>query len=303
MGQLRTAVRAYAVEGHGPAALLERLDRLAGMVSSLQLTTCVYGVYDPADRSLLLASAGHLPPVLVGPGGADLLVLEPGLPLGVGAAAGGCAEALLTLPAGTSVLLYTDGLVEGRTRSLDEGLALLRDAAAGVTGDPAALCDQVLAALGRDYSHDDDIALLALTTDPAGSAQVAPRACMDLPARAESSRLGRDFAVVALGRWQLPDETVERAALVVSELVTNAVRHAGTDVRLQLEVALGELRVSVADGHPGLPAIGGAEDGTAEGGRGLRLVEAYSGAWGVEPTAGGKVVWARLPVEAGSARA
>lgn len=162
MGQLRAAVRAYALEGHGPAALLSRLELVVDALGEGQITTCLYGVLDPATRELTLASAGHVPPLVIDPDGeARFPALDPNLPLGAGA--GRFAQAAVLLSPGSTVVLYTDGLVEGRDFPPDEGMARLVAAARGPVRSPEELCDRLLQAMGRDGDHDDDIALLAIT--------------------------------------------------------------------------------------------------------------------------------------------
>jgi serine phosphatase RsbU (regulator of sigma subunit) len=165
MGQLRATTRAYALEGHGPAEVLRRLDDVVLSLTGLHFTTCVVAVLDPVARTLRAASAGHLPPVLVTRDGtARLLPLDPCLPLGVGG--GAFVETCAELQPGTLVLLYTDGLVESREASLEEGTARLLAAASGPVASAEATCDAVLAALGA-AEGDDDTALLAVRMDPA----------------------------------------------------------------------------------------------------------------------------------------
>lgn len=162
MGQLRAAVRAYAVVEGRPSELLRLV---AGAASSLEqdaITTCLYAVLDVAGRRLRLASAGHLPLLVVGPDGHGRFVdVDPGTPLGV--PSGAPSEVEVELPAGAVLLLYTDGLVEDRHQSVDDGLTALRAAAVGAPlDDVERLCDVVLSRLGRDGPPEDDIALLAV---------------------------------------------------------------------------------------------------------------------------------------------
>ncbi len=298
MGQLRTAVRAYALENHPPAALVTRLDRVVQTLGGLQLTTCVYAVYDPQTRTLVITSAGHPPPLVINAAGAaELLGVEPGLPLGVG----GCAytTATVTLPPGTSLLLYTDGLVEGRTRTLGDGLRRLRDAVSAPGLTPHQLCDRVLTALGHGYDNDDDIALLALTTQAASGApsdeQLAASITLDpVP---ESARLARDFVSAMLTIWQLEGAT-DLTALLVSELVTNAVRHAGTAVELTVTADASRLRIDVVDGSLLCPTVRYVEADQAEGGRGMVLVDALAADWGCEQLAASKRIWADVALDA-----
>ncbi|MDP9405252.1 MAG: SpoIIE family protein phosphatase, partial [Actinomycetota bacterium] len=297
MGQLRTAVRAYALENHPPAALISRLDGLVQTLGGLQLTTCVYAVYDPQRRTLTLTSAGHPPPLVVNAdGAAELLGVEPGLPLGVG----GCdyTTATVTLPPGTSLLLYTDVLVEGRTRTLGDGLRRLRDAVSAPGLTPHQLCDRVLTALGHGYDNDDDIALLALTTDPgAGAPSEQVVACITLDPVPESARLARDFVTAMLRIWQLRDAE-GTTALLVSELVTNAVRHAGTAVELTVTVQAPRLRLEVVDGSQRCPTVRDVEPDQAEGGRGMVLVDALAADWGCDPLPASKRIWADVVLDA-----
>ncbi|ONH60983.1 serine/threonine protein phosphatase [Frankia sp. CcI49] len=126
MGQLRAALRAYALEDWGPAELLARLDRVVDSLPGLQLATSMYAVYDPYSGRATIASAGHPPPLLLLPDEQpDYLVLEPGLPLGTGEA-DAFSETTITLPPGSALVLFTDGLVESRRRSLADGLEHLR---------------------------------------------------------------------------------------------------------------------------------------------------------------------------------
>ncbi len=160
MGQLRAMARAHLSEAVSPAEVLHRLDRALSRLEDEQIATAVLGLLDPADRTLVVASAGHLPPLLVpGDGTAAFIHVEPGPPLGVGI--GGFTERRVQLPPRSTVLLYTDGLIEDRRLQADLGLQVLAEAAAAATG-PVQLCDVALAALGRDEGADDDTALLAV---------------------------------------------------------------------------------------------------------------------------------------------
>jgi serine phosphatase RsbU (regulator of sigma subunit) len=159
MGQLRASARAHASVELGPGAVLQRLDAALGRLEQDQITTAVFAVLDPATRELTVATAGHLPPMLRCDGSATFLDLTPGPPLGAGTA--DYPELRLTAPPGSTLLLYTDGLVEDRAMSVDIGLEKLRAAVADVT-DPEEMCDRALAALGRDAQHDDDTAMLAV---------------------------------------------------------------------------------------------------------------------------------------------
>jgi len=172
MGQLQATARAYALDGHGPAAVLTRLDRVAHSVPDLHFTTCAVARLEPATGALLVCSAGHLPPVVAhAGGGARLLDVEPGRPLGVGG--GQYVDAPESLPDGAVLLLYTDGLVEERGASLTDGLDRLVSALSAPVRSADEACDRVLLALGRDAGSDDDTALLAVHRCGAGPLEVA----------------------------------------------------------------------------------------------------------------------------------
>lgn len=164
MGQLRAAAAALILEGHDPAGMLERLAAGAGQILEINLATLLVVALDPATRRITLASAGHPPAVIKEPGApARLSTLKPGPPLGVGPVR--IPQDRHLLPAGSVVVLYSDGLVERRGEDLDVGLDRLRaavDDAAGPTADVEAIADHVLAALGRTDGGADDIALLVL---------------------------------------------------------------------------------------------------------------------------------------------
>ncbi len=296
MGQLRATVRAYALEGHGPAEVLTRLDRVVLQLTGLHFSTCVIGVLDPVRRTLCVASAGHLPPVVVAPGGgATVLEVDPGLPLGVGG--GTFVEQTVLLEPGSLVLLYTDGLVESRTASVEEGIAQLVAALAEPVDSAELACSRVLRALGRPGDQDDDTAVLAVRLDdPGPSTDVAPGdepLQIALPARAEAASRARSALRALLGPLGLDADAAE---LLVSELVGNAVRYAGEgEVLVHARVADGLLRVEVLDSSqvvPPLPTRMPSAD--AESGRGLLLVEALAERWGAEPIPGGKRLWFEL---------
>lgn len=293
MGQLRATVRAYAFEGHGPAAMMQRLDRVVEGLDDLHFTTCVIGKLEPRTRSLRLCSAGHLPPLVVDPDGdAWFLKLDPGLPLGVGGAT--YVDQRVVLDPGSLVLLYTDGLVEDRHHTLEHGLEQLRAAAElEPVRSPEELCDRVLTTLGRSGgNHDDDTALLALLLDSVGAEQPL---VLDLPALPESAAPVRR-ALAELLVDHIAGDVRDTAALLVTELVTNAARHAGGELRVRAGLRTDTLLVEVSDTSPQLPEITGLPDWDAESGRGLVLVDALADRWGSDPLPTGKRVWFELSV-------
>ena len=288
MGQLQATVRAYALDGHGPGEVLTRLDRVARTIPDLHFTTCLVARLVPSTGRLEVSSAGHPPPVVArAGGGAELLDLEPGRPLGVGGGAYGDQQ--FDLEPGSVLLLYTDGLVEERDEPLDDGLQRLVDALAVPVQSADAACSQVLRALGRDAGADDDTALLALHLCGPGVLELR------LPRLPQSARVARQGVSDVAGVHGLPSDVAE---LLVSELVGNAVRHGAVaagagDVVLRVQPAPdGALRVEVDDaGDPHLPARPPDADESAESGRGLLLVDELATRWGAEPIPGGKRVW------------
>jgi serine phosphatase RsbU (regulator of sigma subunit) len=162
MGQLRAIVATLALEGHGPGALLGRLAESSDVLLDLDLATLLVASYSPATRSLTVASAGHPPPLLA-PVGEQPSYLEvpPGPP--IGSLPGTYDEVVVALPPGSTLVLYTDGLVEERGQGLDEGLEALRAALGEIQLPPEAVADHLLSRLGRDEGADDDVALLVLS--------------------------------------------------------------------------------------------------------------------------------------------
>ncbi|MGX5210940.1 SpoIIE family protein phosphatase [Streptomyces violaceus] len=166
MGQLRSALHSLALEGAGPAQVLTRLDAYLQSLATDRFATCLYAVYDPHRHRLRYAASGHLPPLLVA---ADTAYLElpPALPLGLGSTP---VDREVAFPPGTSLLLYTDGLVENRALSLDDGLAALRQTCdalpAAARADPQQITERALELLNTPDRVDDDAALLAATAEP-----------------------------------------------------------------------------------------------------------------------------------------
>lgn len=298
MGQLRAAVRAYALDDHQPEEVLRRVNRLLCLSEEPPLVTCAYARVDIRTGELCISTAGHLPPMLLpSDGEPEYLELEPGLPLGVGESdfASGCRM----LPAGSTLVLYTDGLVETPQSSITTGMARLCERARAASGetDIEALTD---ALLGPEHTadHSDDVAVLVVRLSPIGAAGV-PGSCMTdtLPPEPSSVGKARQFVERAVGEWAVGVD-LDDAKLLVSELVTNALIHTGTLVHLQVELRDDVLRVSVDDeGAPGSEVpTGGELPGVrlSVGGRGLAIVAVLAHRWGVEPQASGKRVWFEL---------
>ncbi|MFH8488350.1 SpoIIE family protein phosphatase [Streptomyces longisporoflavus] len=294
MGQLRTTAQTLAGLDLPPQEVLHHLDEQAQRLGSDRMATCLYAVYDPVAHRITIANAGHPPPVLLHLGGrAEVLRVPPGAPIGVGGVDFEAVE--LDAPAGATLLLYTDGLVESRLRDVWTGIEQLRErlaATAQLTGPDhppplEALCDDVLDMLGPG-DRDDDIALLAARFDGIAPSDVAYWYLE--PEDATPSR-ARRLARSALERWGL-QELNDSVELLVSEVVTNAVRYASRPVTLRL-LRTDVLRCEVGDDVPQLPRLRQAR-ATDEGGRGLYLVNRMARRWGATRLSTGKVVWFEL---------
>ncbi|MGW6247749.1 SpoIIE family protein phosphatase [Streptomyces roseolus] len=294
MGQLRTTAQTLAGLDLPPQEVLHHLDEQAQRLGENRMATCMYAVYDPVSHRITVANAGHPPPILLHlDGRAEVLRVPAGAPIGVGGVDFEAVE--LDAPAGATLLLYTDGLVESRLRDVWTGIEQLRErlaAAAQLTGpDHAppleALCDDVLDMLGPG-DRDDDIALLAARFDGIAPSDVAYW-FLD-PEDAAPGR-ARRLARRALARWDL-EELTDSVELLISEVVTNAVRYAERPVTLRL-LRTDVLRCEVGDDSPQLPRQRRARE-TDEGGRGLFLVNRLARRWGATRLSGGKVVWFEL---------
>lgn len=329
MGRLRTAVRTLAGLDLPPEELLRRVDDLAQDIPHEQedslLATCVYAVYDPSVRSCTLATAGHPPPLLLlrtAEGGwrARQLDVPPGPPLGVGsvgagsgvggyiggvAGSGGVGRvtfepADFEVAEGSVLALYTDGLIETREADITAGIDHLRTLLTRGPGDAYetadGACDEIIADLDRRTGArpDDDVAVLMaeLGDLPAGSA-----ASWTFGDDEYAVRSARRAVQRTLRHWHL-ESLEETAVLLVSELVTNSVRHACGPVGVRV-VRGNSLLVEVSDPLPDPPRERSAtpED---EGGRGVRLVARQARRWGTRYGAMGKTVWFELPLPAGT---
>ncbi|CCK27735.1 magnesium or manganese-dependent protein phosphatase [Streptomyces davaonensis JCM 4913] len=294
MGQLRTTAQTLAGLDLPPQEVLHHLDEQAQRLGTDRMATCLYAVYDPVSHRITIANAGHPPPVLLHLGGrAEVLRVPPGAPIGVGGVDFEAVE--LDAPAGATLLLYTDGLVESRLRDVWTGIEQLREklaATAQLTGPDhppplEALCDEVLDMLGPG-DRDDDIALLAARFDGIAPSDVA---YWFLEPEDAAPGRARRLARRALSRWGL-EELSDSVELLVSEVVTNAVRYASRPVTLRL-LRTDVLRCEVGDDVPQLPRLRQAR-ATDEGGRGLYLVNKLARRWGATRLSTGKVVWFEL---------
>ncbi|WP_037845262.1 sodium/proline symporter PutP [Streptomyces sp. NRRL S-455] len=313
MGRLRTAVRTLADLDLPPDELLAHLDDLvighlgayggkepaaadeetAG--AAFLGATCLYAVYDPVSRRCMLARAGHLPPVIVGPDGtADILDLPAGPPLGLGYLPFESTE--VELAEGSLIALYTDGLIETYDRDIDVGLSRL--------GDTLAVRGPTLEAIGLGAvdalltgAPSDDVALLLARTHVLAPDQVVS---WDLPSDPAAVAHARRLAGRRLEEWGMPDLAFT-TELIVSELVTNAIRHATGPVCMRLIRDRG-LICEVSDAGSTSPRLRHART-TDEGGRGLLIVAQLAQRWGTRYTTTGKVIWTEQAIPAGGAGA
>ncbi|MEW2545293.1 SpoIIE family protein phosphatase [Streptomyces sp. NPDC047002] len=304
MGRLRTAVHVFSALDLPPDELLARMDELADRIGQesgsaesdqgIMGATCLYAVYDPVERRCTMARAGHLPPALVTPEGrVRFLDLPAGPPLGVGGLPFETAE--VVVPEGSELVLYTDGLVEERGRDIDEGLAGLAAVLAGARGCPEEVCAAVLDTLVTPGRSADDTALLVARTRVLPRERVARWEVPNDPAAVADVRT----AVSAkLAEWGL-GETAFVTELILSELVTNAIRYATGPIGVRLLLDR-QLISEVSDGSSTAPHLGQAA-ATDEGGRGLFLVAQFAERWGTRYTSSGKITWAEQQLPTGYA--
>ncbi|MFI1938721.1 SpoIIE family protein phosphatase [Streptomyces purpureus] len=296
MGRLRTSVRAFAQLDLAPDELLARLDDLVGQPgdpSDLALgVTCLYAVYDPVSGVCRAARAGHPPPAVVDPGTGEVTFpdLPPGPPLGLGGLPFETAE--LTLPEGSVLALFTDGLVRTHDRDVDAQLDRLRTVLADHDRPLDELCDRVTGSL-LPGPPDDDVALLLVRTRILDHHRTAE---WELAADPEVVGLARTAAATQVRDWDL-DELTFTTELVVSELVTNAIRYAGSGpVRLRL-IRDRSLICEVSDTGHTSPHLRHASTDD-EGGRGLFLIAQLTQHWGARYTPTGKTIWAEQTLPA-----
>ncbi|MET7426602.1 SpoIIE family protein phosphatase [Dactylosporangium sp. NPDC005555] len=288
MGQLRAAVRAYARLDLPPADVLEFLDGVVRDLREDQIVTVVYAVYDPGERSLTYANAGHLPPLLLLPGGTVRHLTVNGPPLGTGPLT--LAEERVELPVGALLTLYTDGLVEHRDRDLDTGIDALATHVGTLTaptGPLADVPDRLVEALLPDGPDDDITVLLARVVAAPGEEQSV---IQDIPAEERAVRTARQFVATTLGRWNVPSRVIDDLVLVVSELAANAVLHGRPPIQLRLRNGGTHVVLELHDTATYLPRKQRPTPDD-EHGRGLQLVSSLCDRWGTRPTADGKAVW------------
>ncbi|MER5917404.1 SpoIIE family protein phosphatase [Streptomyces sp. NPDC001982] len=303
MGQVRTAVAAYATEGHRPTAVLERTGRLllAGLGTDLLVTCCVVTL-DTADGTAEVALAGHPEPLVQGADGTiGALEAPANLPLGVTThhAYRGREH---TIGPGSLLMLYSNGLVGSDAAGPGDGArALLRSGSRDTGADLEQVADRLIADVsGPQQRRDDAVLLLARyervlgeRASRTGSLQIQQR---DL----QGVKTARSFVDDRLSAWGL-SEMSDALKLIASEIVTNALIHAGSDVDVRLRAFADHIRLEVrdSDSNPPVPsplALSEEENTQAEHGRGLLIVEALSGSWNSSPNGRGKTVSLQVPI-------
>ncbi|MEV0808010.1 SpoIIE family protein phosphatase [Micromonospora sp. NPDC050200] len=301
MGQVRAALRALALTDPRPDAVLAGLDRLVASLGTETGTqelfvTVVFGVVDANRGEITLASAGHPPPLVRrgppdGSATASFVELPTGAPLGLG-----CRPRTATLPfhPGDTLLLYSDGVVERRRQSLTAGLdGLARAVAGAASGDPRALCAVATGAVAG--ATEDDVAVLAVEH----ALQPSRSASMEMPAEPTAPSRVRHWMTAQLTEWRVPDAVIGAAVLCTSELTTNALLHAGTAARVEIDLSPERLLVSVADSGTRGTVTRAQTDTLSSRGRGLGLIEQLSDAWGTDPTVRGSTVWFEILIPHG----
>ncbi|WP_369202204.1 SpoIIE family protein phosphatase [Streptomyces sp. PU-14G] len=301
MGRLRTAVHNFSSLDLPPDELLAHLDELVVRIDrdptrhpeteTVTGATVLYALYEPATGQCHIARAGHPPPALAHPDGTTALVDVPAnLPLGLGTSP--FETRTLTVPADSRLVLYTDGLIRSRGRDLDERLETLLDTVARAGDDPDETCGALLEALlpGRSHTDRDDIALLVAVTRRLPPDRVAQWEVSSDPEEVAPVRAAcRD----QLTAWGL-EETAFTAELVLSELITNAVRYGAPPVTVRL-LCDRYLTCEVSDSSSTAPHLRRATT-VDEGGRGLFLIAQLAQHWGTRYGPHGKTIWAEIPL-------
>ncbi|GAB2746194.1 hypothetical protein GCM10027072_48120 [Streptomyces bullii] len=291
MGRLRTAARSFAELDFPPDEVLTHLDNLVGRLdrddaggAGIIGATCLYAIYDPTSRQCTMARAGHPPPALVAPDGTvSLPELPAGPPLGLGGLPFESAE--IQLAENSQLVLYTDGLIEDRDRDVDVVLDQLRAELARPGRTPEETCQAVLDTVAPAHPRDD-IALVVARTHALDPDRIA---AWDVPADPARVSDVRAAAVRQLADWGL-DETAFAVELLLSELVTNAMRHGAGPITVRL-LYNRTLICEVSDSSNTAPHLRQAAS-TDEGGRGLFLVAQLAQSWGTRYLPQGKVIWA-----------
>jgi serine phosphatase RsbU (regulator of sigma subunit)/anti-sigma regulatory factor (Ser/Thr protein kinase) len=286
MGQLRSSARALLINGAEPALLLEQLDSAASLIPNAYCTTVFLAVLDTESGTLQYSNAGHMPAVLAGPGPGEttLLTDASSVPLAV-RRDHARPQSTRVLPPGSTLMLFTDGLVERKHESIDDGIARAAEVLVETKELPLnAVADEVLRQLAPPAGYDDDVAMVIYRHGPAPLH-------IEKPARAEELVNVRHRLANWLRAADVPDELAFDIVLVVSEACTNCVEHAyrgrstGT-MLLDVAISNDEVRARVTDfGSWKTPA---ADPGNS--GRGLMLMRAISDAMALDTSQTGTTV-------------
>ena len=292
MGQMKAAVRAFSRLDLSPVEVLEHLDSLVGDLPGDEIVTCVYAVFDPVEGTLSYANAGHLPPIVVRPDGAAQRLDVLGPPLGAGYF--GAETQTVPLPPGSLVTLYTDGVVEQRGVDIDGRLELLESLLVAERRSPVDQLPKLIVdtLVNGEGVADDDIALAIMRVKEPRAELFWSRYGDELTAPARARIVAREVLV----EWGVSEADIDDVVLIVSELVTNALRHARPPIDLRLQHADREVVVEVGDRTARRPRRQWADD-SDEGGRGLNIVGLLADRWGTRLTTTGKAVWAARRVE------
>ena len=305
MGQVRSAIRAYAVSGLSPTQVLSSLDHLFDTLIEDRVVTAVVGTITPSTGRVVLSNAGHPPPLVVrADGSATFCPMQRTLLIAAGLSGSPRPRDELVLDRGDSLIMYSDGLIERRGEVITHGMERLADTAtvvarAGWPDHPAVTFASMLSVEERT----DDIVVLCINYTGSSNGRISASpvgtsrdgmSTLHLEPVVESTPVARHW--VAAHLRDLPAEVSGCAALLTSELVTNAVLHAATPMSITLHTLPDRIRIDVADGNPAFPSV--KEYGKdAATGRGLTLFNTLASNWGVQAVDGGKIVWFELPVD------
>ncbi|MFE7750904.1 SpoIIE family protein phosphatase [Streptomyces sp. NPDC057428] len=296
MGQVRSAVVAYVTEGHRPAAVIDRTSRwLTAMGADLLVTCCVVAL-DTVGGMAEVALAGHPEPLVRLPDGSvDALGAPANVPLGVTTEAGYLGREHTLVP-GSILMLYSDGLLDWSRADPMAGVrALLGSGDRAAVSDLEELADRVIADTSGPQRRRDDAVLLLARCEPVHGEAASQVDSLRIQRRdLRGVKTARDFVDDRMHGWGLAG-MADTLQLVVSEIVTNALVHAGSDVELRLRVFAEHIRLEVRDSasNPPVPSpLSLSEEGLsqAEHGRGLFIVDALTEGWKSFPNGRGKTV-------------
>jgi anti-sigma regulatory factor (Ser/Thr protein kinase) len=302
MGQLRSAVLAYAREGHTPAAVLTQTSHIIANLDTEMLATCCFMRLDVLNGTAELALAGHAAPVMLRPGGQVTDVAAPAnVPLGVNDPAIPPYEgAEITLEPHSLLLFYTDGLVQNQSDDpMPEVRALLSECAHREDHDLEELADRIISLVPDPPERYDDAVLLLARYDGAPTGSRPWISGMEVQRHdLQGVKTARRFIRDCLTSWDL-DALAGDMELMASEMVTNALIHADSAVDVRLRARRNRVRLEVRDSEitPPLPSVflkSTEENAQAEHGRGLLIVDSLASSWGSSPTGRGKTVWVEM---------